>query len=40
MILCDTGVLLSLVNRTQPLHQAYISAVAPLEKPLITLTKM
>lgn len=36
MILCDTGVLLCLVDRTQPSHQAYISAVAPLEKPLIT----
>ncbi len=36
MILCDTGVLICLVDRTQPLHKAYINAVGQLEKPLIT----
>ncbi len=36
MILCDTGVLLCLVDRTQPQHNTYINAVSQLEKPLIT----
>jgi predicted nucleic acid-binding protein len=36
MILCDAGVLLCLVDRTQPRHSAYINAVGQLEKPLIT----
>ncbi len=36
MILCDTGVLLCLVDRSQPQHSAYIKAIAWLEKPLIT----
>ncbi len=36
MILCDTGVLLCLVDHSQPQHSAYINTVARLEKPLIT----
>jgi len=36
MILCDAGVLLCLVDRTQPLHQPYRKAVISLQKPLIT----
>jgi uncharacterized protein len=36
VILCDTGVLLCLIDRSQPQHSAYINAVAQLEKPLIT----
>jgi hypothetical protein len=36
MILCDAGVLLCLVDRTQPQHTAYQNAVMPLAKPLIT----
>jgi uncharacterized protein len=36
MILCDTGVLLCWVDRSQPLHNAYINAVGQLEKPFIT----
>lgn len=36
MILCDAGVLLCLVDPTQPQHQAYRSAVAKLASPLIT----
>lgn len=36
MILCDAGVLLCLVDRTQPQHKAYKSAVLRLEKPLVT----
>ncbi|MGP1385149.1 MAG: type II toxin-antitoxin system VapC family toxin [Thainema sp.] len=36
MILCDTGVMLCLVDRHQPQHQAYIRAVGQLEKPLMT----
>lgn len=36
MILCDAGVLLCLVDRTQPLHQAYRSTVIQLDSPLIT----
>lgn len=36
MILCDAGVLLCLVDRTQPQHQAYRSAVLRLAKPLVT----
>jgi uncharacterized protein len=36
MILCDAGVLLCLVDRTQPRHNAYINVVGQLEKPLIT----
>jgi uncharacterized protein len=36
MILCDAGVLLCLVDRTQPQHNAYKNAVVPLAKPLLT----
>jgi len=36
MILCDAGVLLCLVDRTQPQHNAYKSVILRLEKPLIT----
>jgi predicted nucleic acid-binding protein len=36
MILCDTGVLLCLVDRTQPGHLDYIALVNQLEKPLVT----
>jgi uncharacterized protein len=36
VILCDTGVLICLVDRSQPQHFAYINAIALLEKPLIT----
>jgi len=36
MILCDAGVLLCLVDRTQPQHMAYQNAVMPLAKPLLT----
>jgi hypothetical protein len=35
MILCDAGVLLCLVDRTQSLHQPYRKAVISLQKPLI-----
>ena len=36
MILCDAGVLLSLVDRTQPQHKAYKITVMRLAKPLVT----
>lgn len=36
MILCDAGVLLCLVDRTQPQHRAYKNAVLRLAKLLIT----
>lgn len=36
MILCDARVLLCLVDRTQPQHKAYKSAVMRLAQPLIT----
>jgi uncharacterized protein len=36
LILCDTGVLLCLVDRSQPQHQDYKQAVIRLRKPLIT----
>jgi uncharacterized protein len=36
MILCDAGVLLYLVDRTQPQHQDYQTVVMDLRKPLIT----
>jgi uncharacterized protein len=36
MILCDAGVLLCLVDQTQPQHNAYKKAVVPLAKPLLT----
>lgn len=36
MILCDAGVLLCLVDRTQPQHKAYKSSVLSLAKPLVT----
>jgi predicted nucleic acid-binding protein len=36
MILCDAGVLLCLVDRTQPQHKAYKNTVMRLAKPLIT----
>lgn len=36
MILCDAGVLLCLVDRTQPQHNAYRATVTGLAKPLIT----
>jgi uncharacterized protein len=36
MILCDAGVLLCLVDRTQPKHDSYKKMIVPLNKPLIT----
>jgi uncharacterized protein len=36
VILCDTGVLLCLVDRSQPQHSACINTIARLEKPLVT----
>ena len=36
MILCDTGVLFSLVDRTQPKHQTYRKLVVELNDDLIT----
>lgn len=36
MILCDAGVLLCLVDRTQPFHNAYRNAVLSLTAPLLT----
>ncbi|MEX0270083.1 type II toxin-antitoxin system VapC family toxin [Leptolyngbyaceae cyanobacterium UHCC 1019] len=36
MILCDAGILLCLVDRTQPQHSTYKYAIVRLEKPLIT----
>jgi len=36
VILCDAGVLLCLVDRTQPQHNAYRTTVTVLAKPLIT----
>jgi uncharacterized protein len=36
VILCDAGVLLCLVDRTQPQHNIYKNAVMRLEKPFIT----
>ncbi|MCE2674008.1 MAG: PIN domain-containing protein [Microcystis flos-aquae DF17] len=36
MILCDAGVLLCLVDRTQPQHNAYKNTVMRLAKPLVT----
>ncbi|WP_019498089.1 type II toxin-antitoxin system VapC family toxin [Pseudanabaena sp. PCC 6802] len=36
MILCDAGVLLCLVDRTQPKHDPYKSAISRLKKPLVT----
>lgn len=36
MILCDAGVLLCLVDRTQPQHKAYKNAVVRLKQPLVT----
>jgi predicted nucleic acid-binding protein len=36
MILCDAGVLLCLVDRTQSQHNAYKNAVLRLETPLLT----
>lgn len=36
MILCDAGVLLCLVDRTQPQHNSYKNAVVHLKQPLIT----
>lgn len=36
MILCDAGVLLCLVDRTQPKHKAYKSVVMRLANPLVT----
>ena len=36
MILCDAGVLLCLVDRTQPQHKAYRDAVMRLAPPLLT----
>ena len=36
MILCDAGVLLCLVDRTQPQHKAYKNTVMRLAKPLVT----
>ncbi|MBW4516644.1 MAG: PIN domain-containing protein [Timaviella obliquedivisa GSE-PSE-MK23-08B] len=36
MILCDAGVLLCLVDRTQPQHSVYRMTVTGLAKPLVT----
>lgn len=36
MILCDAGVLLCFVDRTQPRHNAYKNTVLRLTKPLLT----
>ncbi|NHC37001.1 type II toxin-antitoxin system VapC family toxin [Scytonema millei] len=36
MIFCDAGVLLCLVDRTQPQHSAYRNAILRLASPLIT----
>jgi uncharacterized protein len=36
MILCDAGVLLCLVDRTQTQHKVYRSLVMGLDKPLLT----
>lgn len=36
MILCDAGVLLCLVDRTQPQHNTYRTTVTSLAKPLLT----
>jgi uncharacterized protein len=36
MILCDAGVLLCLVDRTQPKHSSYKKMLLHLDKPLIT----
>jgi uncharacterized protein len=36
MTLCDAGVLLCLVDRTQPQHKTYKSAVMRLAKPPVT----
>ena len=36
MILCDAGVLLCLVDRTQPQHNVYRTTVTSLAKPLVT----
>lgn len=36
MILCDAGVLLCLVDRTQPQHNAYRNAILRLASPLVT----
>lgn len=36
MILCDAGVLLCLVDSSQPQHHAYRNAILRLELPLIT----
>ncbi|NJM85000.1 MAG: PIN domain-containing protein [Leptolyngbyaceae cyanobacterium SL_1_1] len=36
MILCDAGVLLCLVDRTQPKHKVYRSVILQLSSPLMT----
>jgi uncharacterized protein len=36
VILCDTGVLLCLVDRSQPQHSACINTIGRVEKPLVT----
>ena len=36
MILCDAGVMLCLVDRTQPQHNSYKKLIMRLDKPLIT----
>ena len=36
MIICDAGVLLCLVDRTQPQHQVYRNAVIQIDSSLIT----
>jgi uncharacterized protein len=36
MILCDAGVLLCLIDRTQPQYEAYRRVVTDLAKPLVT----
>lgn len=36
MILCDTGVLLCLVDTDQPMHRAYKAKIATIGRPLLT----
>jgi len=36
MILCDAGVLLCLVDYTQPQHQIYKNLVTRVSKPMVT----
>lgn len=36
MILCDTGVLLCLIDKDQPKYEAYVRAVAASREPMLT----